>query len=199
MPDRYRTKKPEPDHAHERLAETERTLRFEELYAAHCGRVFGYVLRRTGPDEAGDIIADTFLTAWRRLEEIPVGPDARLWHYAVARRVTANHRRGERRRTELADRLRQELRTVRFSETPSADLDELAAAFARLSEADREILALEAWEELDPGEIAAVLGFSRNAARIRLHRARRRLAQHRVGSVPHAPAVKSVPTRGKLT
>jgi RNA polymerase sigma-70 factor (ECF subfamily) len=51
----------------------------------------------------------------------------------------------------------------------------VAAAFARLKGGDRELLALAVWEELDAGEIATVLGCSRNAARIRLHRARRRL------------------------
>ncbi len=96
----------------------------------------------------------------------------------------ANYRRGERRRSELANRLRTKLSTVEISQEPTADLDELAAAFFRLSETDREILALEAWEELDPGEIAAVLGCSRNAARIRLHRARRRLSQQHASGTP---------------
>ncbi len=57
-----------------------------------------------------------------------------------------------------------------------ARLAEIAAVFRRMPAADRELLALAGWEELDAGQIAAVLGCSRNAARIRLHRARRRLA-----------------------
>lgn len=180
-------------------ATLERTLRFEDLYAAHRSRVFGYVLRRAGPDDASDIIAETFLTAWRRLDEIPAGKEARLWLYAVARRVMANHRRGERRRSELANRLRRELSTVEIADEQTADLDELAAAFSRLSEADREVLALEAWEQLDPGEIAAVLGCSRNAARIRLHRARRRLAQQRASSSPQTRTAPTVSTKGGST
>src|SRR5580704_7606199 len=63
----------------------ERQRRFEVVYAAHRGPVLGYVLRRTGnPDDAADVIAETFLTAWRRLEEIPRDPQARLWLYGVA-------------------------------------------------------------------------------------------------------------------
>jgi hypothetical protein len=60
-------------------------------------------------------------------------------------------------------------------QAPSGELAELAAAFGSLAGRDREVLALEAWEGLNAGEVAAVLGCSRNAARIRLHRARRRV------------------------
>src|SRR3984885_8000211 len=88
----------------------ERRRRFEVVYAAHRGPILGYVLRRTdNPDDAADVIAETFLTAWRRLEDMPRDPQARLWLYGVARRVLANHHRGERRRSALTDRLRAEL------------------------------------------------------------------------------------------
>jgi RNA polymerase sigma-70 factor, ECF subfamily len=62
-------------------------------------------------------MAETFLTSWRRLEEVPPGPEARLWLYGVARRVLANHHRGQRRRSALADRLRGEL-AVGYSTMP---------------------------------------------------------------------------------
>jgi RNA polymerase sigma-70 factor (ECF subfamily) len=83
---------------------------FEDLYGECHGPVFGYVLRRTeNPDDAADVIAETFLIAWRRLDEIPLREQRRLWLYGVARRVLANHRRGQRRRSSLADRLRADL------------------------------------------------------------------------------------------
>jgi RNA polymerase sigma factor (sigma-70 family) len=155
----------------------ERRHRFEELYAANCGPIMGYALRRTGnPDDAADVIAETFLTAWRRLDAVPPGDEARLWLYGVARRVLANHRRGERRRLVLADRLRAELTAGYRPAHYTGELAEFAAAFRSLPEADREVLALVGWEGLDGGQAAAVLGCSRNAVRIRLHRARRRLA-----------------------
>jgi RNA polymerase sigma-70 factor (ECF subfamily) len=154
-----------------------RRRRFEALYAEHHARVLGYALRRIdSPDEAADVLAETFLVAWRRLDQVPEGERSRLWLYGVARRVVANQRRGEQRRTQLAGRLREELsaRMSSLLEAP-AERTTLAVAFRTLSDDDREMLALQGWEGLDAGEIATVLGCSRNAARIRLHRARRRL------------------------
>jgi RNA polymerase sigma factor (sigma-70 family) len=158
-------------------APAERRRRFDELYRSHHREVLGYLLRRTpNTDDAADVFAETFLAAWRRLDDLPSDPEVRLWLYGTARRTLANYRRGERRRLALADRLRADL-TSRY-EPPefSGELAEISAAFRHLPERDRELLSLVAWEGLDPGQIATVLGCTRNAARIRLHRARRRLA-----------------------
>jgi RNA polymerase sigma-70 factor (ECF subfamily) len=153
-----------------------RRRRFEVLYAQHHGRVLGYVLRRIDtPDQAADVLAETFLVAWRRLDQVPEGDRARLWLYGVARRILANHRRGERRRTRLADRLRAEISVGDAIGEPPGAGTAAAAAFRSLRDEDRELLTLQGWEGLDAGEIGVVLGCSRNAARIRLHRARRRL------------------------
>jgi RNA polymerase sigma-70 factor (ECF subfamily) len=152
-----------------------RRRRFEEVYAANHAAITGYVLRRTeSPDDAADVIAETFLTCWRRLGDVPDGADARLWLYGVARRVLANHHRGERRRTALAGRLRADLAAAYRVREYSGELAGIAAAFRRLPAADQELLALAAWEGLTTGQIAAVLGCSPNAVRIRRHRARRR-------------------------
>ena len=92
------------------VAPDERQRRFEAAYAAHHGPILGYVLRRTSnPDDAADVLAETFLTAWRRLDDMPPDPQARLWLYGVARRVLANHHRGQRRAVALAGRLRADL------------------------------------------------------------------------------------------
>jgi RNA polymerase sigma factor (sigma-70 family) len=139
--------------------------------------VLSYVRRRTdSPEDAADAIAETFMTAWRRLERVPDGDEARLWLYAVARRVLANLHRGERRRTALAVRLRDEL-TRWEQDAVESDPGAVREAFDRLTDADREILALVGWEGLDNAEIATVLGCSRTAVRLRLHRARKRLAR----------------------
>ena len=154
-----------------------RRQRFETVYAANHGPVLGYVLRRTAsPDDAADVIAETFLTAWRRLDDVPPGDAGRLWLYGVARRVLANYHRGERRRSALAERLRADLAAAPPPPQFTGELACIARAFRRLPEADRELLALAGWEGLDAGQIAVTLGCSRNAARIRLHRARRRIA-----------------------
>jgi RNA polymerase sigma factor (sigma-70 family) len=156
---------------------SERRARFRPLYDANYHRVLGFALRRTGNrQDAEDIVAETFLTAWRRLEDVPAGADAHLWLYGVARNALANQRRGERRRVRLRSVLDAESKAPQEHDADT-EMASVAAAFTRLKTDDRELLALAAWEELNPGEIAAVLGCSRNAARIRLHRARRRLAR----------------------
>src|SRR5215471_2668907 len=142
-----------------------RRRRFEQIYAANHAAITGFVLRRTrNPEDAADVIAETFLACWRRLGDVPDGDSTRLWLYGVARRVLANHHRAGRRRTALADRAREY----------SSELTTITAAFRSLPAADQELLALAAWERLTTRQIAAVLGCSPNAVRIRRHRARRR-------------------------
>ena len=153
--------------------------RFERLYDSHYADLLRYVVRRIDqPDHAADVVAETFLTAWRRVEDIPPGPEARPWLFGVARRAMANQRRGTRRRTALVDRLGAELATVRVARPAVSDvtLSALGGVFRALSDTDREVLSLVAWEALSAEEIAVALGCSRTAARIRLHRARRRFA-----------------------
>jgi RNA polymerase sigma factor (sigma-70 family) len=150
--------------------------RFRSLYQANYHLILGYALRRADATDAADVVAETFTTAWRRLREVPEGEEARLWLYGVARRVLANQRRAARRRLRLAGRLRDESRIARSSAAEPSVEGGVRAAFSRLRQEDRELLSLTAWEGLDPGELARVLGCSRNAARIRLHRARRRFA-----------------------
>lgn len=161
----------------EPIAERERAVRFEHLYAQHGRAVLAYAIRRASDGQDGaDVVAETFLVAWRRLDDVPAGVAARLWLYGVARRVLANQQRSERRRQRLAERLRRELPLALESLPPvTPQASELETALGRLGAEDREILRLCAWEELAPSEIAIVLGVGQVAARSRLHRARRRL------------------------
>ncbi len=155
-----------------------RRERFEQVFATHREAVLGYLRRRTDSGhDAADLLADTFLVAWRRLDDVPLDPQTRPWLYGVARRVLANHRRGEGRRHALATKLRGELSDAVPVHPLLDDAAPAARAFRALPEQDRELLSLVAWEELDTGQIATVLGISRNAVRIRLHRARKRFAK----------------------
>ena len=147
--------------------------RFTAMYDAHYHRVLGYARRRAEADDAADVVAETFATAWRRLDAVPEGDQALYWLYATARRVLANHHRGRRRRLDLARALERDAPAV---EETGASL-RVRSAFADLRDDDRELLLLVAWEGLDAAAIAAVVGCSRNAARIRIHRARRRFAR----------------------
>ncbi|SEH01684.1 RNA polymerase sigma-70 factor, ECF subfamily [Nonomuraea solani] len=157
------------------MGPSEAEQRFEEIYMAHYPAIASYVRRRAGsPDDIADVIAETFTTAWRRLNAVPKGDEAKLWLYGVARRVLANHFRAEERRIALAVRLREEVTT--WSEPVTAH-DSAHQAFQRLTDDDKELLSLVAWEGLSGPEIAKVLGCSRGAARLRLHRARKRLAK----------------------
>ena len=155
-----------------------RRERFEQVFATHRDAVLGYLRRRTDSGhDAADLLADTFLVAWRRLDDVPLAPQTRPWLYGVARRLLANHRRGEGRRHALATKLRNELSETPPDHQPLQDDAPAARAFRALPEQDRELLSLVAWEELDTAQLATVLGISRNAVRIRLHRARKRFAK----------------------
>jgi RNA polymerase sigma-70 factor, ECF subfamily len=152
-------------------------LRFGRLYREQGRSVLAYALRRVeDPEDAADVVAETFLVAWRRLGEVPIDEGARLWLYAVARRVISNLQRSERRRTRLGARLAESLRTdLATRPAPRGEAAEVLRAMGELREEDRELLLLVSWEELSPGQAATVLGISSLAARSRLHRARRRL------------------------
>lgn len=149
---------------------------FMRLYCQHAEVVFAYLLRRCpSPVDAQDALSETFLVAWRRPDQVPEGDAARLWLYGVARRVLSNQRRGERRRRRLTERLEAQRPEVMAGPEAGTSVSDVMGALSRLSEGDREILLLAAWEELTHVEIAAVLGCSENASAIRLHRARARL------------------------
>src|SRR5919108_1964679 len=127
--------------------------RFQTLYEENYERLLGYALRRAGREDAADVVAETLLVAWRRLDEVPTGEEARLWLYGTARRVLANQQRGNRRRERLSERIRAKHPQEVASAPPAPELNRAAAAFSRLRPEDREILALVAWEELHPGEV----------------------------------------------
>ncbi|MET8139549.1 RNA polymerase sigma factor [Sphaerisporangium sp. NPDC005288] len=149
------------------------------MYRETYGRLTAYAARRCdSPQDAADVVAETFAIAWRRMGEVPDGEQATLWLYGVARKVLANHYRGEVRRQALSVQLDAELADV-YQAAPDSgvELTAIKQVFLTLPHADRELLSLVAWEGLDREQIATVLGLSRNAVRIRLHRARRRFAR----------------------
>lgn len=168
---------------------TEDEDRFRGVYAGNFEPLLAYAMRRVEqPADAADVVAETFLVAWRRRREMPTGAEARLWLYGVARRVLANHHRGGTRRRRLGERLREGIGTAFAADPGSAVPERLAvrAALARLGELDREVLTLTVWEGLEPREAAAVLQVSPATVRTRLSRARARLREL-VGDGPGAP------------
>ncbi len=159
----------------ERPVADARRRRFEHLASEVYEPLQRYVRRRVDPDSVDDVVSETMTTLWRRLDDVPT--NAKLpWAYAVARRHVANHRRAGVRHLRLVRRAQAEPRPLPASGTP---LDaELHTALAGLDEQDRELLHLWAWEQLEPAEIAVVLGLTPNAVSIRLHRAKKKLSEN---------------------
>lgn len=153
-------------------ADADRRARFEEVFDAAYVPVQRYVRRRGGGDDTDDVVADTFMVVWRRLDDVPAEAVV-PWCLGAARRCLANQRRSTTRRTRLRDRVATEPVPV---DDGSRDPD-LEAALARLDDEQRELLRLSVWEGFGAGEIAMVLGITPNAVSIRLHRARRQLAE----------------------
>ena len=141
--------------------------RFEALAAEVWLPLQRFLARRAQLHDAEDVLAETLLVLWRRLDDVPA-EGALPYAYAVARRCLANARRGQERRVTLLRRLRDE---PPLPAPPDED-PELVQALGRLRTTDREVLGLWAWEGLEAREIAVVLGVSANAAAVRLSRAR---------------------------
>jgi RNA polymerase sigma-70 factor (ECF subfamily) len=165
---------------------TSRELRFRAVFEATYDDVLRFAQRRVDPSHAEDVAADVFLVAWRRLDDMPDGGDARPWLFGVARATMLNHRRGERRRDALAVRVADARALTSLDGSDRGDdvgeltavRVDLASAWARLSAAEQEAIGLNVWEGLDARGAGAVLGCSATAYRLRLSRARRSLRRH---------------------
>ncbi len=144
---------------------------FEELFRRNHDVVTRYVARRMPPDDVQDAVSETFIVAWRRRAELRGDPMP--WLLGVARRVTANHLRGQARRGALYERLNAQPRAV--GDAGPEQSSRIALALETLPERDREALMLIAWDGLEHRVAAAVMGCSTTAFTVRVHRARRRL------------------------
>jgi RNA polymerase sigma-70 factor, ECF subfamily len=180
----------------------ERKRRFDELFGAYSSDIVSYCRwRATSTSDAEDAAAEVFLTAWRRLDEVPAGDAARVWLYATARRVLANQHRSRRRRVALKERLAFQAEPV-AREWPGSGAEHslVHEALHRLSPRDREVLLLAEWEGLTPLQIGKAMGCSAVTARGRLHRARRRFQVAfdtlRKDELPRRHALARIPEGG---
>ena len=154
---------------------------FAALYDRHAAPVHRFAGRRLGQHLADDVVAETFLAAFRRRKRYDLHrKDARPWLYGIAANVMGKHRRAEVRmlrafaRTGIdpvadghADRIDSRV-------CAAAVQRDLAAALAGLSAGDRDVLLLIAWADLSYEETAAALRLPVGTVRSRLNRARRK-------------------------
>lgn len=144
---------------------------FEQLYREQYEAVRRYAVRRVAAERVPDVVHETFLIAWRRQDDVPAAAPL-PWLLGVARNVVLHDRRAAARRLRLTARVAAEpAATVEAGDAPPLD-----GALAGLSVEDRDLLGLVYWDGLSPAEAASVLGCTPATLRVRLHRARRRLA-----------------------
>jgi RNA polymerase sigma factor (sigma-70 family) len=162
--------------------------RFERCFHEHAPAIVGYALRRTSSaDDAADVLAETMLVAWRRVDDLPEEPETVLWLYGIARNVLLNMVRSQRRRTRLTEKLTG-LRLPHLDESNHGDwvaVSQIQAVVSALPERDREILLLASTEGLSSQQIGDVLEMNSNTVRTVLHRVRRELSEqlNRIGHV----------------
>ena len=157
--------------------------RFRTMYEENYDAMRDYCLRRLPTDDANDALAEIFLVAWRRLDDVPAGEQARLWLFGVARRVVSTMQRGTRRRSRLT------AKSMAQADTGAVTIDtetvvvrrsedaRLLEAIGTLRPSDQELVRLKAWEELSHSDIGEVLGISSHAVDMRLNRALKKVAK----------------------
>ena len=163
------------------MEDTEARHRFEELYAGAYRKVLAYSIQRTpSREDADEVVAETFLVAWRRLEDVLAADNSLAWLFGVAYRVLANQRRQQERRERLELRLgagvEQSFPDTAHRRVESRDLlVEVTELLNELPPRYQEVLRLTAYQGCSPVEIASILQIPPSLARTLLYRARRRL------------------------
>jgi len=152
---------------------------FTAVFRRHAPYIQRYVVRRLGRDAADDIVAETFLLAFRQRDSYDqTRSDARPWLYGIATNLIGQHRRAEIRLYRALARTGADPVTESFTDrvddrvSATTASRRLAAALARLSEELRDTLLLVAWGDLSYEETATALGVPVGTVRSRISRAR---------------------------
>lgn len=161
-----------------------------ELYDRHATAVHAYLARRAGPPAAPDLLSEVFVIAVQARRRVrPHASDSALpWLYGIAHNVVRTHLRSTTPRRPIADTDGVDWDAVDARIDASAVARELQMALNGLSDVERDLLLLVAWEQLTVTEAATALGITPTAARSRLHRAR-----------THAAAALASINTGELT
>jgi RNA polymerase sigma-70 factor (ECF subfamily) len=154
----------------------EREERVTELFRRHADDIHAYATWRVGYQDAPDVVGEVFLVAWRSVDRIRAGEE-RGWLFGVARNVMLARRRQSAAGTALEERMASLTTEESGPDRLDDDValrDQVRRALNVLAERDREVLVTATWFDLSPVEAARVLGVSRPAYAVRLHRARSR-------------------------
>jgi RNA polymerase sigma-70 factor (ECF subfamily) len=145
-------------------------LAFERLFREHYASVARYVARRLPRESLDDVVAATFVVAWRKFDVVE-GPNL-LWLYRIAGYEVAHERRRLARHPQ-----REILGDLELTDShPLEEVIDLAFAFSQLSEEDADLLRMIHWEQLERSDVAELLGCTVNTLNVRYHRAKERLA-----------------------
>jgi RNA polymerase sigma-70 factor (ECF subfamily) len=154
--------------------------RFAEIYNEYGKLLHAYCARRTLASQSADAVAEVFLVAWKKIDQVPRGAAALPWLYGVAYRVISHQWRSKARSRRLVTRLgglaqieaaTPELLLIRREEDQF-----VMKAASRLRSIDQEILRLTLWEDLALADVALVLDLAPAVIKQRAYRARRALA-----------------------
>jgi RNA polymerase sigma factor (sigma-70 family) len=154
--------------------------RFTLIFDRYFPQVHSYVARRLGSDLADDLSSETFLIAFKQRDRFDSRTGVvRAWLYGIATNLIRRHRRDEVRAWRAAAKLPSPTAATGHEDRIAAQVtaqgvgSQLAAALARVSAKDREVLMLVALGELSYEEVAAALGIAYGTVCSRLSRARR--------------------------
>lgn len=176
--------------------------RFRRMYEEHYADIRSYCLRRLSVEAANDAAAEIFIVAWRKIDEVPQGAEARLWLFAVARNTVAHQYRSR----SQTSRLRSKLEQTAVRSPAGASAEDVVVrrsqdravleALGRMKPDDQELVRLKMWEELSHAEIGEVFGISAHAVDMRMQRVGKRLA--RLLSATKGVRPQAIPEGGEL-
>ena len=148
---------------------------FREVYREYLVAIRAYLARRVPFGDVEDLAADVFAVAWKKRASVTPGEEL-PWLYRIAAFVVANYRRKERHRLDVLW-LFHEPNTAPAADSFLETDPDSANARNRLTTTQQELLALVVVDGLAVQDVAVVMGTTPNAVSIRLHRAKKALAE----------------------
>jgi RNA polymerase sigma-70 factor (ECF subfamily) len=162
------------------------TTDFSALYRKHASDVHRFALYLCGERaEAEDITSETFVRAWAAPEPIEMAT-VKGFLFTIARNLYLQRRRGQWRHARLDEAMPDPRAGPLDHVEKKSELDSVMTELQKLPEIDRAALLMRAFEEVPYEEIAKVLGISVSAAKVKVHRARLKLAEVRDAGRPSA-------------